>query len=40
MVFSDLDSYIQKNENQPPTYTMHKNNLKMDKRLKYKLWHH
>ena len=23
-----------------PTYTIHKNKLKMDKRLKYKLWHH
>ena len=32
----DLDSHMQKNETQPPTYTLHKNKLKMDKRLKYK----
>ena len=29
-----------KNETQPPTYTTHKNKLKMDKRLKYKLQYH
>ena len=29
-----------KNETRPPTYTIHQNKLKMDKRLKYKLWHH
>ena len=39
MVFGDLDNYIQKNETQPPTYTTHKNKLKMDKRLKYKFQH-
>ena len=33
----DLDSYMQKNETRPPTYTIHKNKIKMDKRLKYKL---
>ena len=33
MVFGDLDSYMQKNETQPPTYTIHKNKLKMKKRL-------
>ena len=33
MVFGDQDSYMQKNETQPPTYTKHKNKLKMDKRL-------
>ena len=33
----DLDSHMQKNETQSPTYTIHKNKLKMDKRLKYKL---
>ena len=36
MVLGDLDSYKQKNEIQSPTYTIHKNKLKMDKRLKYK----
>ena len=36
MVLGDLDSYMQKNETQSPTYNMHKNKLKMDKRLKYK----
>ena len=40
MVLGDLDSYMQKNETQPSTYTIHKNKLKMDKRLKYKLRHH
>ena len=39
MVFGDLDNYMQKNETQPPTYTTHKNKLKMDKRLKYKFQH-
>ena len=29
-----------KNETRPPTYTIHQNKLKMDKKLKYKLWHH
>ena len=29
---------MQKNENQPPNYTIHKNKLKMDKRLKCKSW--
>ena len=36
MVLGDLDSYVQKNETQSPTYAIHKNKLKMDKRLKYK----
>ena len=40
MVFGDLDSYMQKNETWPSTYIIHKNKLKMNKRLKYKLWHH
>ena len=40
MVLGDLDSYMQKNETRSPTYTTHKNKLKMDKRLKYKLRHH
>ena len=35
MVLGDLDSYMQKNETKPPTYIIHKNKLKMDKRLKY-----
>ena len=29
-----------KNETWPPTYTIHKNKFKVDKRLKYKSWHH
>ena len=36
MVLRDLDSYMQKNETWPPTYTIHKNKLWVDKRLKYK----
>ena len=40
MVLGDLNSYMQKNETQPPTYITHKNKLKMDKRLKYKSWYH
>ena len=32
MVLGDLDSYMQKNETQPPTYTVPKNKLKMDKK--------
>ena len=37
MVLAGLDSYVQKNETRSPTYAIHKNKLKMDKRLKYKL---
>ena len=42
MVLGDLDSCVQKkkNETQPPTYTIHKNKLKMNKRLKCILQHH
>ena len=40
MVLGHLDSYMQKNESKPPTYTIHKNKLKMDKRLKYKSEHY
>ena len=36
MVLGDLDSYVQKNETQAPTYAIHKNKFKVDKRLKYK----
>ena len=36
MMLGDLDSYMQKNETQSPTYVTYKNKLKMDKRLKYK----
>ena len=36
MVLGDLDSYVQKNETRSPTYAIHKSELKMDKRLKYK----
>ena len=39
MVLGDLGSYMQKNETQPPTNTIHKTK-NMDKRLKYKSWHH
>ena len=35
MVLGDLDSYVQKSETRSPTYAIHKNKLKMDKRLKY-----
>ena len=35
MVLGDLDSYVQKNETRSPTYAIHENKLKMDKRLKY-----
>ena len=34
MELGDLDSYVQKNETQSPTYTIHKNKFKMGKRLK------
>ena len=40
MVLGDLDSYVQKNETRSPTYAIHENKLKVDKRLKYKLQHH
>ena len=40
MVLGALHNYMPKNETQPPTYTIHKNNLKMDKRLKWKLQQH
>ena len=40
MVLEDMDSYVQKNETQSPTYTIHTNKFKVDKRLKYKSWHH
>ena len=40
MVLWDLDKYMQKNETQIPTYTIHQNKLKMDERLRYNLWHH
>ena len=33
MVLGDLDSYMQKNETRPATYTIYKNKLKMDKDL-------
>ena len=34
------ESYMKKNETQSPTYTIHKNKFKVDKRFKYKSWHH
>ena len=33
MVLGDLDSYMQKNETRPPTYTIYQNKLKMIKDL-------
>ena len=33
MVLRELDSYMQKNETQAPTYTIHKNKFKVDKNL-------
>ena len=37
MVLGNMDSYIPKNETQPPTYATNKNKFKVDKRLKHKL---
>ena len=34
MVLGDMDEYMGKNETRPPTYTIHQNKLRMDKRLK------
>ena len=36
MVLGDLDSYVQKNETQSPTYTIQKYKFEIDKRLKYR----
>ena len=36
IVLGDLDSYMQKNETRSPTYIIHKNKFKVNKRLKYK----
>ena len=39
MVLGEMDWYMQKKkkkETRLPTYTIHQNQLKMDKRLKYK----
>ena len=33
MVLGDLDKYMQKNETRPPSYSIHKNKLKVEKRL-------
>ena len=35
MVLGDLDSHVQKSETRSPTYTIHKNKFKGNKRLKY-----
>ena len=40
MVLGKLYRYVQKNETRPPSYTTHKNKLKMGKILKYKLQNH
>ena len=40
MVLGELDSYMQKNETQALTYSIHKNKLKIDKRFKHKLPQH
>ena len=37
MVLGDLDSNMKTSETRSPTYTIHKNKSKVDKRLKYKL---
>ena len=36
MVLGKLDRYMQKNETRSPTYTIHKNKLKMDTGVKHK----
>ena len=36
MVLADLDSYMQKNDTRPSTYTIRKKKFKVDKRFKYK----
>ena len=33
MMLGDLDRYVQQNETRSPTYTIHKNKFKVDKRL-------
>ena len=40
MVLGKLDRYMQKNETRPPTYTIHKNKLKMNELLKCKSLNH
>ena len=40
MALGDLDSYMKKNETQPPTYTIDNSEHKMDRILKYKLQQH
>ena len=40
MVLEKLDCHIQKNETGPLSYTIHKNQLQMDERLKCKTWNH
>ena len=35
MVLGDLDKYMQKNKTRPPTYTIHQNKLRMDKKFKW-----
>ena len=32
--------HVQINKTRPPTFTIHQHKLKVDKRLKYKLWYH
>ena len=40
MVLGHLDCYMQNNETRAPTYTIHKNKFKVDKRFKQKSQHH
>ena len=40
MVMGKLDSDMQKNENEPLSYTIHKNKFKMDERPKYETGNH
>ena len=37
MVLGDLDSYLQKKETRSPTYSIHENKLKMDKRQHFEI---
>ena len=40
MALGALDSDMQTNETRPPTYTIHKNKFKVDKRLIFKSRHY
>ena len=40
MVLEELDSYMQKNETGPLSYTIHKSQLKMDQRATCETWNY